>query len=221
MNRRYVAPLLTLSLLAFSACEKKPAPATPSSDSARATAAPATTTPAATPGETTPAAPVTAGTVKPTVGIGQVVSVEKGASGEAPNFSWKGSDGTSHSLADYRGQVVMLNFWGTWCPPCRHELPDIVKVRTANAAKGFEVIGLAVNEEAKEGMTVEQNLASFAKENNLEYPIVLANEELVQAFGEINVVPTTFIVNREGKIVQTLTGMKSEAEFASAIQAAQ
>ena len=204
-------------MLASVGCQKKAAPENRAGDSSRAATAPAAT-PAAPPApETTP---TTAVAVKPTVGIGQVVSVEKGAGGQAPNFSWKGTDGTVHSLADYRGQVVMLNFWGTWCPPCRHELPDLVKVRTANASNGFEVIGIAVNEEAQEGMSVEEHLASFAKENKLEYPIVLANDDLVKAFGEINAVPTTFVVNREGKIVNTMVGMKSEAEFVAALQGA-
>jgi thiol-disulfide isomerase/thioredoxin len=217
MNRHYVAPLLALSMLAIAACDKKPATEIASRDSSAATT-PATTPAANTPVASTPGpAPAV---VTPTVGIGQVVSVAKGSPDQVADFSWKGSDGVVHSIKDYRGQVVMVNFWGTWCPPCRHELPDLVKVRAENAAKGMEIIGIAVNEEPTDGMTVDEHLLSFAKENKLEYPIVLANDDLIGAFGDIGAVPTTFIVNREGKIVASLVGAKSAAEFTSALQAA-
>lgn len=211
MIRPGIAPLLALSILAMAGCENKPAAESPSSDTA---AVVATTPPAGTTGN----APLAA--VKPTVGIGQVVAVGAGSSDIAPDFSWKGSDGTVHNLKDYRGRVVMINFWGTWCPPCRHELPDLVKVRNDNTAKGFEVIGIAVNEEPSDGMTIEQNLLAFSKENNLTYPIVLANDQLVEAFGEINAVPTTFVIDRQGKIVDRMVGLKTEAEFSSALQKA-
>lgn len=213
MIRSFVAPFLALSILAAAGCEKKPEVETRATDSATATSTPTTSTPS-----TTSTAPLSE--VKPTVGIGQVVSVAPGAQDQAPDFSWKGSDGTVHNLKDYRGRVVMINFWGTWCPPCRHELPDLVKVRNDNAAKGFEVIGIAVNEEASEGMTIEEHLLSFSKENNLTYPIVLASEELIASFGEINAVPTTFVINKDGKIVDRMVGLKTEAEFSSALQKA-
>ena len=208
MNRSSIAALLSLSLLALPACEKKPAVESPARDTATVATTPA-------PANTPPATQIVP--VKPTVGIGQVVTVGAGGADLAPDFSWKGSDGTVHNLKDYRGQVVMINFWGTWCPPCRHELPDLVKVRNDNAANGFEVIGIAVNEEPTEDMTIEQHLLSFSREHNLTYPIVLASEELVAAFGEINAVPTTFVINKDGKIVDRMVGLKTEAEFSSAL----
>lgn len=138
---------------------------------------------------------------------------------EAPAFSWKNGLGESASLADYRGKVVMLNFWGTWCPPCRRELPDIVRLRDNLAPKGFEVIGVSIGERIPAGTTVEQHLAQFAGTNDLRYPLLVGNEEMVGYYGGISAVPTTFIINKEGKIVNMLVGGMTEDKFRQAVEA--
>lgn len=150
--------------------------------------------------------------------IGKVATVEKDAMAKegslAPNFTWKDEGGAEHSLNDYRGKVVMINFWGTWCPPCRAELPDIVKLREEYAPKGFEVIGVAL--ERNDNM---QALRTFAEKNNLRYPIVLADETIPAAYGGISAVPTTFIIDREGKMRNMVMGMQSEAQFRALLSA--
>ena len=138
----------------------------------------------------------------------------------APNFTWKGSDGKDRSLKDYRGKVVMLNFWGTWCPPCRAELPDIVRLRKELQPKGFEVIGLGVNERPRGGATVEAHVADFASKNGLAYPLLIANGDLIEAYGGLEGVPTTFIVNGKGEIVDVMVGMRDEATFRQAVEKA-
>ncbi|HVZ41749.1 MAG TPA: TlpA disulfide reductase family protein [Candidatus Kapabacteria bacterium] len=143
-----------------------------------------------------------------------------GKSGPAPDFSWKDAAGTEHSLHDYRGKVVMINFWGTWCGPCRGELPDIVKIRQEMQDKGFEVIGLNVNEQPRADMTAPQYVAAFAQQNGLYYPLVLASDELVEAYGGIEAVPTMFIVNGKGNVVKKLVGRQSDQAFRDAINAA-
>ena len=134
----------------------------------------------------------------------------------APLFSWENGVGETASLADYKGKVVMVNFWGTWCPPCRRELPDIVRLREKHADKGFEVIGISLERPPASG-TKEENLATFAERYGLEYPLVLANEEISRQYGGIQAVPTTFIVNREGKVVNMLVGGMSEHQFQAAL----
>src|SRR5690606_3885718 len=75
----------------------------------------------------------------PVVAVSQVVRAEKGEGKMAPNFFWKSADGTERSLKDYQGKVVLINFWATWCPPCRRELPDLVKLREELGPEGFEI----------------------------------------------------------------------------------
>ena len=153
---------------------------------------------------------------------GKVTPGSDGAVGGqmAPNFTWMDGSGKERSLKDYRGKVVMLNFWGTWCPPCRAELPDIVKLRNELQSKGFEVIGLGVNERPRGGMTVEAHVADFAQKNNLSYPLLIANGELIEAYGGLEGVPTTFILNAKGEIIDKLIGMRDEATFRRSIEKA-
>ncbi len=152
---------------------------------------------------------------------GKLTSRTGGVAGQiAPNFTWKDGSGKDRSLKDYRGKVVMINFWGTWCPPCRAELPDIVKLRKELQPKGFEVIGLGVNERPPAGTSVESHVANFAKKNGLLYPLLIANSSLIEAYGGLEGVPTTFIVNGKGEVVDVMVGMRDEATFRSAIEKA-
>lgn len=135
----------------------------------------------------------------------------------APDFTWKNVDGSRGSLKDYRGSVVLLNIWGTWCGPCRRELPDIVAVRKEFRQKGFEVIGVAVNERPVDGRSIPQNLAAFAKANGLEYPIVIDDARISEYFGEPPSVPTTFVIDRKGRVTGVLVGARSAEDFRKAV----
>jgi cytochrome c biogenesis protein CcmG/thiol:disulfide interchange protein DsbE len=173
----------------------------------------------ATPAQAAADTPAAAGGVY----VADVVDVEPNASPNvksAPNFTWKSSDGQVRSLKDYKGNVVLVNFWGTWCPPCRAELPDIVKLRNELHPKGFEVIGLGVGEQARNGKTPAEWVADFAQEHGLNYPLLLADERVADAYGGIEAVPTTFILNGKGEIVDKLVGMQTEEKFREAIKKA-
>ena len=214
---RSLLPALLAAALLSSSCN------TPKTDTTarRDGGADAAQTPATPAVNTTPAPSPAAG-----IDVVQIMNVEgkldPAASGAqmAPNFTWKDGAGKDRSLKDYRGKVVMLNFWGTWCPPCRAELPDIVKLRNELQSKGFEVIGLGVNERPRNGMTVEAQVADFAKKNNLAYPLLIANGELIEAYGGLEGVPTTFIVNGKGEVIEKLIGMRDETTFRNAIKKA-
>lgn len=168
-----------------------------------------------------PAQPPTS-TTGAVANVSQLKSVQKKGGQMAANFTWMGSDGKEHSLEEYQGKVVLINFWGTWCPPCRHELPDLVKLRNELGPKGFEIIGINVNEQAPGGGSVIDHVNSFAQKNGLAYPLVIADDEqtLESAYGGIRGVPTTFVVNRKGEIINTLVGGRNEATFRKAIEAA-
>ncbi len=136
----------------------------------------------------------------------------------APDFTWSTTSGAEGKLSDYRGSVVLLNFWGTWCPPCRRELPEIVQLRDEFGPQGFEVVGLSLNESPKGGLSIPQHLAAFADANNLRYPLLIANPEVVSAYGSPPSVPTTFVIDRSGKISSVLVGARSAQEFRAAIE---
>lgn len=219
MTSRTLAFALATGLLVVAACGQKKTvngASTPESAASAESSSPATPAPAATAGEKAAA---------PTDGIhvAQVLSVDGqlDASGKtAPNFTWKDAAGADRSLKNYEGKVVMINFWGTWCPPCRRELPDIVKLRDELGPQGFEVIGVNVGEEARAGMTAEQVVAKFAQSNNLAYPLMLGNDAIVSAYGGLEGVPTTFIVNGKGEVVDKMIGMRSLEDFRAAVKKA-
>lgn len=177
--------------------------------------------PAAQPAQP-PAPTPAAATIAAVANVAPLKSVQKKEGKMAANFTWIGSDGKEHSLEEYQGKVVLVNFWGTWCPPCRRELPDLVKLRNELGPKGFEIIGINVGEQAPGGGSVIDHVNSFAQKNGLAYPLVIADDEqtLESAYGGIRGVPTTFVVNRKGEIINTMVGGRDEATFRKAIEAA-
>jgi thiol-disulfide isomerase/thioredoxin len=158
--------------------------------------------------------------------VAQVVTVDNAAKdggsvgSPAANFTWKGADGVQHSLAEYRGKTVLLNFWATWCPPCRRELPDLVRIHKSVDPAKVAIIGISLDQEAPQGMQVSDYVAEFAKRNELSYSMVIGNGDLVNAYGGIQAIPTTFIVNAEGKIADQLIGGRSEEIFRKSLEAA-
>ncbi|MDF2040119.1 TlpA disulfide reductase family protein [Cytobacillus oceanisediminis] len=110
---------------------------------------------------------------------------------KAPDFELKNLQGETVKLSDYRGKKVMLNFWATWCPPCKAEMPDIQKFYTQ---KGNEVVILAVN------IDPQSDVAGFAEEMRVNFPILLdVNEKASKAY-QIITIPTTFFIDEEGII---------------------
>lgn len=109
------------------------------------------------------------------------------------DFTLKDMNGGSVRLADYKGKVVLLNFWATWCGPCRSEIPELVRLVQDHKDEGFEVIGVSIDD------TPEQ-LRAFAQEMKMNYPSLLMLEELDNAFGPMWALPTTFIIDRHGSI---------------------
>jgi len=213
----YVSAAMLVSALSMAGCSAPKTDGVAVSDSTPSAAAKGTAD--------APATPVSMVVARPAVAHVTSVEEAKAVDGkEAPNFTWVTADGKEHTLKDYRGRVVMLNFWGTWCPPCRMELPDIVKIREELAAKGsFEVIGLNVGEDyAKDdgSTSIETRVANFAEKNGIKYPLALANEDLVKAYGDIQSVPTTIILNKNGEITARMIGMKQEKDFRDAIEKA-
>lgn len=125
-------------------------------------------------------------------------------------------DGKTVSFAEYtKGKVVFLNFWGTWCPPCRAEIPDIIEINKDLKGKDFVVIGIAV-----EKVTADQaksKVAEFAGKSGIDYTLVIGNPELYKAYGGISSVPTTYIIDKDGTIGETIIGMRDKETFMKSI----
>ncbi|MCX7985056.1 MAG: TlpA family protein disulfide reductase [Bacteroidetes bacterium] len=141
-----------------------------------------------------------------------VISIGNAQLKKAPNFQLYDADGKMYELSKLRGKVVVLNFWATWCPPCRAEIPDFISVYSKYKEKGVEFIGIALD---KEGWKPVKNFVSRA---GINYPIVLGTPQVVQAYGGIEAIPTTFIVDKEGNIAGHRVGLLRGAELEKAIQ---
>jgi Peroxiredoxin len=117
------------------------------------------------------------------------------------------------SLAQYKGNVVLVNFWATWCPPCREEIPAFIKVRDSLHAQGFEIIGVALDEGGS------KVVVPFAQEYAISYPLAIGDQAVTQSYGGIRGIPASFLVDREGKIVQKYVGAIDAQTLENAVRA--
>jgi thiol-disulfide isomerase/thioredoxin len=115
------------------------------------------------------------------------------------NFTLMGLDGKKHSLSDYRGKWVVVNYWATWCPPCREEMPDLVQFHDSHKNKDAVVLGVNMED------TTRENLLRFVDDYFISYPI-LRNETNMVALGPITGLPTTYLVAPDGKVAGIKVG---------------
>jgi peroxiredoxin len=123
---------------------------------------------------------------------------------KAPNFSLQTQNGKVIELSKLKGKVVLVNFWATWCPPCRAEIPDFIEVYNTYKSKGFEIVGIALDEDGW------SKVAPYIEKVKINYPIVLGSAKVVQQYGGIEAIPTTFIVDKNGYVVASQVGVVSK-----------
>jgi peroxiredoxin len=122
----------------------------------------------------------------------------------APDFALMDVDGTLHHLSDYKGKVVMLNFWATWCPPCRKEIPEFAELQKEFGAQGIQFIGIALDDEG--AAKVKPWLALHP----VGYPILLPDQKVTASYGEMASIPVTFVIDRSGIIRTSFTGWRAD-----------
>jgi thiol-disulfide isomerase/thioredoxin len=141
----------------------------------------------------------------------------------APEIRVMNLDDRETKLQDYQGKVVLVNFWATWCDPCRIEIPWLIEMQEKYGARGFTVLGIAMDEEGKQ--VVAPFVAKERYEVNgmklpMNYPIVIGNENVADKFGGLLGYPTSVLISRDGKQLKRITGLISYDEMSKAIEGA-
>ena len=142
------------------------------------------------------------------------VEPSSSSSNAASSFTLVDLNGNQVSLDQYKGKVVMLNFWATWCPPCRRELPDIVRLREELKDNNFEVIGI-IAEQPNDN--VINNVNALKSQFGMNYPLVWFSNQVINDYGPINGIPRTFILNKKGEIVGDFEGARPYEVFKQAV----
>lgn len=130
---------------------------------------------------------------------------------QAPNFTLVDTNGKKVSLSDYKGKVVILDFWATWCPPCRRGIPDLIDIQKQFKNK-IAVLGISLDTDTK------GDVPSFIKNMGINYSVLYASPEVVQAYGNIDAIPTSFIIDKKGKIVNQHVGLTPKETLISEIK---
>jgi len=132
---------------------------------------------------------------------------------EAPDFSLESLDGKSMRLSDLRGKAVLLNFWATWCVPCKIEMPWLVELQQEYGPQGLQIVGVAMDDSSKE------DIAEFAKKMGVNYPVLLGKNDVADAYA-VPAMPESFFIDRDGRIVDKILGLKGKADIEDSIRKA-
>jgi cytochrome c biogenesis protein CcmG/thiol:disulfide interchange protein DsbE len=143
---------------------------------------------------------------------GDVVQEASQSSVKAPDFSLPDLAGKTVKFSDFKGKVVLVDFWATWCGPCKLEVPHLVDLYNQYNNQGFEIIGIALDNSGAEVV------APFVRENNVSYPVVIGNREVAMAFGGLTAIPTAFLVDKSGNIIKKYVGYQDKAVFEEEIK---
>ncbi len=130
----------------------------------------------------------------------------------APSFALQDLDGKTVSLSDFKGKVVVLDFWATWCPPCVKEIPHFIELHEQYKDKGFAMVGISLD---REGVGV---VKSFVQKYQVNYPILMTDGQVDKAYGGIPSIPTTFVIDSVGNIRQKYVGYNDKAVFEADIK---
>lgn len=145
------------------------------------------------------------------LGLGLAGCTGNGKPRQAPDLTLTSIDGNPIRLGDYKGQVLVVDFWATWCGPCRLEIPHLIALQTEYGGRGFQVIGVAVSDR-------EEQVRLFSEQVGINYPTAMGTDAAVEAFGGFSAIPTTFVVAPDGSIAARLTGYQEKQVFEDLIE---
>ena len=128
----------------------------------------------------------------------------------APDFSLTNIDGQKASLTDFKGKAVILNFFASWCPPCREEIPDFITLQKTYGDKGFTFVGVSL-------VNVSES-KDFAAKMGINYPVLIDDGKVSNLYGPVRSIPTTYIIGKDGKIVKMYIGARNKETFEADIK---
>jgi peroxiredoxin len=132
----------------------------------------------------------------------------------APDFDLATVDGRKVKLSELRGKAVLLNFWATWCPPCKVEMPWFVELQNQYGKDGLVVLGVAMDDSAP------AKIAEFTHEMGVNYPVLLGTDQVSDDYGNVQYLPTTFYIDRNGMIVDKMAGLLSRKDIEDGVKKA-
>jgi thiol-disulfide isomerase/thioredoxin len=144
----------------------------------------------------------------------------------APTFELEDLSGNRVSLASYKGKAVLVNFWATWCAPCKIETPWLVELRDQYAAQGFEILGVSaegdgVGKDDKAAWDKDKaEIARSVERMHMQYPVLIDGDSISQQYGGLDELPTSFFLDRNGTVVATQLGLTSKSDIEANIKKA-
>jgi cytochrome c biogenesis protein CcmG/thiol:disulfide interchange protein DsbE len=143
--------------------------------------------------------------------VGCSAGLSQDTGSKAPDFTLPDTEGKAVSLSQYAGRVVILDFFADWCPPCRREIPDFIELEKIYGPKGFSMVGVA--------LVGPEDAKRFAEETGINYPVLIDDGKVSDSYGPIRSIPTTFVIDKDGKIAKKYIGYRGKAAFEADIQA--
>lgn len=132
----------------------------------------------------------------------------------APDFTLTSLDGSKVKLSDFRGKAILLNFWATWCPPCKVEMPWFVDLQKQYGKDGLVVLGVAMDD------SEPASIAKYASQLGVNYPVLLGTDQVSDDYGDVQYLPTTFYIGRDGTIVDKTTGLLDRKDIEEGVRKA-
>lgn len=133
--------------------------------------------------------------------------------GPAPAWKLQDIAGKPVSFDDFKGKVVVVDFWATWCPPCREEIPGYIELQKKYGPEGVVIVGVSLDQGGPDVVK------PYATKTGINYPLVMGDEAVVAAFGGVEGIPTTFLIDRNGQIRDRKVGMEAKADYEKKIAA--
>lgn len=133
---------------------------------------------------------------------------------QAPDFTLESLDGKTVHLSDFRGKGVLLNFWATWCQPCKIEMPWFAELQKQYGPQGLQIVGIAMDDASP------KEIGEFAHDLGVNYPILVGKEAVGDAYGGVQFLPATFYIGRDGKVIDKVFGLKGRGEIEDSIKKA-